>query len=128
MRVASWVADRVGGGGFVPPFTALGWEASGKIVGGVVFNCFTEHDIELTIAGRGAVTRQALRDIATYVFLQLGASRGSIRTRASRADIIDQALRIGFKREGYHPKLFGEDDGVSLGMTRADCRWLEDRQ
>jgi hypothetical protein len=124
LRIAAFVADQCGCG-FVRPYTTLGWERNGELVGGVVFNCFTGHDIELTLAGRGTVTRQAMRDIADYVFRQLGASRGSIRTRASRRDIIDQAERIGFKREGYHPRLFGDDDGVSFGMTRDDCRWLD---
>ncbi len=125
-RLAGYVSNAVGAE-IVGPFTALGWEVDGALAGAAVFNCFTGPDIEMTIAGRAAVTRQAMRTIADYVFRQLGVQRVSIRTRASRADVVDQAKRIGFSPEGYHPKLFGDDDGVSLGMTRDACRWLEMR-
>lgn len=125
VRVGAWLSNLVGAT-IVPPFTALGWEQRGTLTGAAVFNCWTGPDIEMTIAGRAAVTREAMRTIADYVFRQLGVARVSIRTRAGRKDVIDQAIRIGFSPEGYHPKLFGDDDGVSLGMTRAACRWLED--
>lgn len=122
--LAAFVSARIGAQ-IVPPFSALGWEINGQLAGAAVLNCFTGPDIEMTVAGRAAVTREAMRDIARYVFGQLKVERVSIRTRASRADVIDQAKRIGFSPEGYHPKLFGDDDGVSLGMTRDACRWME---
>ena len=121
--LAAYVSAQIGAE-IVAPFTALGWESAGKLAGVAVFNCFTGPDIEMTIAGRAAVTREAMRTIADYVFRQLKVERVSIRTRASRKDVVDQAIRIGFSPEGYHPKLFGDDDGVSLGMTRDACRWL----
>lgn len=122
--LAAFVSEQIGAQ-IVPPFTAMGWEQGGRLTGAAVFNCYTGPDIEMTVAGRAAVTRQAMRDIATYVFERLKVERVSIRTRASRQDVVDQAKRIGFSPEGYHPKLFGSDDGVSLGMTRDACRWLE---
>jgi RimJ/RimL family protein N-acetyltransferase len=122
-RVASWVAREVDADA-VPPFTAIGWEHHGVIVAGVVFNGFTGADVEMTLAWHAPLTRQAIRTISQYVFEQLGVRRVSIRTRASRRDVVDQAQRLGFKIEGHHPHLFQDDDGVSLGLLRADCRWL----
>lgn len=122
-RVASWVAEEVGAEA-VPPFTAIGWEHHGAIVAGVVFNGFTGADIEMTLAWRAPLSRQAIRTIAAYAFEQLRVRRISIRTRTSRRDVVDQALRLGFEVEGHHPQLFDDDDGVSLGLLRERCRWL----
>ena len=52
---------------FVPPFTAMGIESRGKIVGGVIFNVFEGADVHVSIAGRG-FTKGFLAEIGHYVF------------------------------------------------------------
>lgn len=122
--VAHWVADRTGVDCFQAPYTAFGWsDDSGEILGGVVFNNWNGANVELSVAGRGAVTRQAFRDIAEYCFGQLGLRRITMHTRATNLRLINQAERAGFAREGYRKDWFLEGDAIALVMLRSRCPW-----
>lgn len=122
--VAHWVAARCDVGQFQAPYTAFGWaDASGQIVGGAVFNAWNGANVELSLAGRGSVTRQAFRDIAAYVFGQLGCRRLSMVTKAANLRLVHQAERNGFAREGMRKDFFPDDDAVALVLLRSRCRW-----
>lgn len=123
-EVAKYVSDRIGRGLF-PPFTALGYENSaGQMTAGIVFNCWTGHDIDLTIANDGGLHRQLIWATAKYVLDQLGCSRGTIIVKKSDQKTYETALKFGFKVEGIKRFGFGDEDAVIMGMTREDCRWL----
>lgn len=123
-RVGDWVSQEMGLPGFVPPYSALGWlNHEGEMVGGVVFNGYTGPNVEASVAWSGVLTRGVLRHVRRYVFDQHQCRRITIHTRASNAGVINQAQRLGFKPEGTHPAFFADDDGVSLGLLRQDCRW-----
>jgi RimJ/RimL family protein N-acetyltransferase len=123
-RVADWVATLLGIPGFVPPYAALGWEGDdGMLVGGVVLNCWTGANVEANVAWTGPVVRSVLHHVKAYVFDQQKCRRITIHTKATRLDVIDQAKRMGFQFEGVHPAYYADDDGVSLGILRQNCRW-----
>ncbi len=123
-RVGDWVSQEIGIPGFVPPYSGVGWlNDEGDMVGGVVFNNFTGPNVEASVAWTGVLTRSVLRIIRQYVFEQHPCRRITIHTRASNAGVIDQARRLGFKPEGVHPAYFADDDGVSLGLLKDDCKW-----
>jgi hypothetical protein len=123
-RVGKWVATKVDVEGFIPPYTALGWEnAEGELVGGIIFNNFTGANVELSVAWDGPVPRAMLKHVRKYVFGQHKCRRITIHTRKSRLDVISQAERLGFETEGFHPGFFADDDGVSLGLLKHNCRW-----
>jgi RimJ/RimL family protein N-acetyltransferase len=111
-------------GQFQAPYTAIGWtDEAGAILGGAVFNNWNGANVELSLAGRGSISRQAFRDIARYVFGQLGCRRLTMHTKASNLRLILQAERNGFAREGMRKDFFPDDDAVSLVMLRSRCRW-----
>lgn len=123
-RVAQWVGARIDMGQFCPPYVALGWEDEhGELKGGAVFNNWTGSNVELSIAGRGVVTRQAFRTIADYCFRQLGCRRISMHTKAENLRLIMQAKRCGFAHEGFRKDFYPDDDAVALVMLRSHCKW-----
>lgn len=123
-RVARWVAARCDVGQFQAPYTAFGWaDEGGEIVGGCVWNNWNGANVELSLAGRGAVTRQAFRDMAEYAFRQIGVRRITMHTKARNHRLIDQAKRNGFAVEGYRKHFFPDDDAAALVLLRDHCRW-----
>jgi RimJ/RimL family protein N-acetyltransferase len=108
---------------FEPPTTAIGrTDDEGQIVAGIVFNCWTGPDIELTVAALpGGVSRALLRRAAAYVFDEHGCIRASFTTESQ--EVVDLALRLGAQTEGRKRHLFGPGrDGVILGILREDWK------
>lgn len=106
-----------------PPYVAIGRaDAEGQIVAGIVFNCWTGRDIELTVAALpGGITRSLLRRAAAYVFHEAGCDRASFTTESQ--EVVDLALRLGAQTEGRKRHLFGLGrDGVILGILREDWK------
>lgn len=120
-RVARFVGNRVENL-IYPPFTAMGVEEDGEIVAGVVFNSFTGHDIEVTVAGKaGAFTRGFIRQVGRYVFQQAKCLRLSITTCDPR--VMDIARRLGARGEGCKRHFFGRNrDGMLFGLLREDWK------
>lgn len=134
-EVASWAAERLNLKAlgslrktFVRPYVAIGIENGKGYCGAYVLNQFTGPDIELTIAGRGAVSRTALSVIYDYVFNQLGCLRISATCRTDNTQAIRLAERLGFKREGMSRKKFGNSNAVLLGLLREEYRYGNGRR
>ena len=112
-RVARFVGAQIGSI-IYPPFTCMGLEQDGEIVGGAVFNCFTGHDIELTLAGR-VWSRPFLKALGEYAFKQLGCIRVQMTTEQEA--VARYAERLGGKREGVLRNKFGRGrDGIVIGL------------
>lgn len=120
-RVAAYVGERVGAI-INPPYTAAGLERDGRIVAGIIFNCFTGFDVEVTVAGEpGAFTKDFVRQAARYVFETLGCLRFSITTE--QPHVIEIAERLGAQVEGRKRNLFGKGrDGTVLGLLKEDWK------
>lgn len=120
-RVARFVGERCGTI-IYPPFTCMGIERDGAIIGGAVFNCFTGHDVEMTVAGEAvAFTRRFYRAVRHYVFNQMGCLRVSATTESNQ--VVELALRLGFKVEGVKRDHFGAGrDGVVLGILQGEWK------
>ena len=119
-RVAPFVGQRIGAI-IYPPFTAMGIEQNGNIIGGAVFNCFTGHDVEVTVAGKGW-TRGFFESVGAYVFDQLGCGRITVTTEHEAVARI--AERLGGKREGVLRDKFGRGrDGIVLGVLEQEYRF-----
>jgi hypothetical protein len=124
--VAAMVAARIPNISF-GEYTALGVVRRGKLVGGVVYHNYVEHDIQVSIAVDGA-SFMPWRGLFAYPFGQLGCSRitAMIGRKNKKSRKIAEAL--GFKLEGVHPKgLDGQQDAMSYGLLKEDCRWIKDR-
>lgn len=119
-RVPAFVSALVGKR-FVPPFTAMGVERDGEVVGGVVFNVFEGADLHVTVAGRG-FNRGFLADVGAYVFQQLGCERMTVLTEQPR--IVRIAERLGGQLEGLLRNHFGPGrDGFLVGILREEYKY-----
>ena len=119
-RVARFVGNRIRAV-IYPPFTAIGIEKDGEIVAGAVFNCFTGHDVEITVAGKGW-TRAFFRAVGEYVFDNLKCGRFQFTTESE--DTARLAERLGGVREGILRDKFGPGrDGIVLGVLRSEYRF-----
>lgn len=122
--MADFVIRTIGCDAFSPPYTTIGVvDRAGRIVGGWVFNGYTGPNVEVSLAGRGAIARGVLRAVAHYVFQQLGCRRATAHIKSRNVRALLQAERGGWRREGMHAGWFYDDDAVSLGITRETCRW-----
>lgn len=132
-EVAAWAAQRLNRPGmarltapFVRPFTAIGVERDGEIVGALVFNVFTGPDIEVTLVGDRIWTRAIIRAASHYVFRQLKCVRLTVTIQAANDWHERIAERLGFVREGVVRDKFGiGQDGILMGMLREECRWID---
>lgn len=117
--VAAYVAGRLETN-YYPPFTALGVEQDGVIVAGIVFNCWTGPDVQLSIAAEpGAMSRRFLRRVGLYITQELGCIRATIETE--QPHVVEMALRMGGQIEGMKRDLYGEGrDGTVIGVLKKD--------
>ena len=127
--VAGMVAARIPNLTF-DKYTALGVVRRGVLVGGVVYHHYIGHDIQVSIAfdSPGWALPGTLRALFDYPFNQLGCRRmtATIGRKNKKSRKICEGL--GFKLEGVHPKgLDGQQDAMSYGLLKEDCRWIKDR-
>ena len=122
-----WVAERINQPGFQSGAVAIGIGDGARIRGAVVYECVNQADCYMHVASDGSgrwLTREFLTHVFAYPFIQLGLRRVTAMVPAKNAHAIRFDEKLGFKREGYHPHGIPDDDLVSLGMLRADCRFI----
>lgn len=119
-RVAAFVSESLGFG-FVPPYTSMGIEQDGAIVGGVLFNVFEGADVHISVAGRGW-NRSFFRAVGAYVFGQLGYLRMTAITE--NTEVVRLAERLGGVIEGALRNHFGPGrDGFIVGILKEDWKF-----
>jgi RimJ/RimL family protein N-acetyltransferase len=119
-RVAKFISDAVGKG-FVPPFTCMGIERDGQIIGGALFNVYEQPDIHVTVAGKGW-TRGFFAEVGQYVFGTLKCER--ITAITEQPKVVRIAERLGGQVEGCLRHHFGKGrDGYVIGILKDDYRW-----
>lgn len=126
-RLLPWAAGRVGLIKFRRDAYTIGLERDGGLVAVVVYDNFSDTDVNMHIASDGSrswMNKELLVSAFAYPFIQLRLNRvtGMVPARNSAALAFDEHL--GFVREGYHPKAAHGDDIVSLGMLRENCRFI----
>lgn len=128
--VAQFVAERIPhlpGGQFRGGVSALGAVKDEKLIGGVVFTDYREHDIDVSLAFDDPrwVRKALLGRLFAYPFVDLGCAR--ITALTADDDRMQKFMRwIGWRQEGRHVQaLDGTHDMLSWRMLRSECRWLE---
>lgn len=116
--VTLWMEQTIGTR-FVPPFTSIGWEDNGQITAGFLFNMYTEHDVEVTLAAT-RIPRALMKATFSYVVHTLGCRRATFRTRADNFPAQKALMRLGAKLEGTQRLYFGDCDGLLYGILKED--------
>ena len=118
-RAARFVAERLGFSP-CPPFTVMGVDRDGEIIGAVLFNQFEGAGVHVTAAGKGW-TLPFMRALGDYVYRQLGCERMTLTTESE--DVARYAERLGGRREGLLRSHFGAGrNGIIVGVLR--CVYL----
>lgn len=109
------------------PYAAMGWvDEAGSIRTAVLLNDFNGANIELHLVG--SISRQVIRDICRYAFLQLGVQRITAKPYRSNPPLRRTVERIGFKLEGVMKRYYGPrtgDDAMILRLDRdAAEKWI----
>lgn len=119
--------------GFASDAVALGVVRHGRLLGGAVFDQYSEHAGHANIFMSAAfdspawATRKTLRRLYSYPFIQIGCRRMTTITQATNTAALRADLKMGFKVEGTIRCMFpGDVDGVALGMLREECVWIRD--
>lgn len=93
----------------------------GRIVGGVLLTNYTGFGVELTLAGKGCISRSAWQAIGDMAFGELGCERISVTTRKSNKRVCRLAPRLKFKFEGVARRYYGKEDGVMFSLLRDEA-------
>lgn len=127
--VADWVG-KITGKPFHAPFTTIGIiDSEGTLTGGYVFTGYNGDGVELSLAGRGVVSRDGWKAVLDYVFGQMGCVRLQMHTSRRNKRVcknLHELFPKGF--EGIAKKFYGRDDGVCFALTTDDlatfrARW-----
>jgi L-amino acid N-acyltransferase YncA len=126
-RVLAWMARKVDAPFFSADAKAIGWEAGGVLIGGVVFELWSGPNIYMHVAVEdgAVVTRKDLRIAFAYPFQHLNCKRitGLVRADNLKAQRFDEHL--GFRLEGRMRQAAADGtDMLVYGMLSDECRWL----
>lgn len=125
-RLLPWAQERIGVRFRRDAYT-IGLERDGEIVAVVVFDNFSEADVNMHIASDGSrawLNKSLLVAAFAYPFIQLGLRRVTGMVPAKNTAALKFDEHIGFVREGYHRNATPDDDLVSLGLLRQSCRFI----
>jgi RimJ/RimL family protein N-acetyltransferase len=109
-------------------FEAVGLEHGGEMIAACIYNHFTGIDICMHIAAKqdaNWLTNRFLQAAFAYPFKQLGCLRVTGCVAAKNTHALDFSKHLGFILEGVKRCGLPDDDEVILGMTRAECRFIE---
>lgn len=127
-EIVAWVADRIPDASFRDDAKAIGISRDGVLVGGVVFDTFSDSSCFISVASDGSahwMNKEFILTVFAYPFLQLGLKRLTAVISEDNAASLNFVQAFGFRDEGRlreaAPK--GEDLRV-FGLLRRECRHL----
>ncbi|HEX5362327.1 MAG TPA: GNAT family protein [Fluviicoccus sp.] len=126
-RLLPWARERIGIHAFRRDAYTIGLERHGELVAVVVYDGFSDVDVNMHIASDGTrqwMSKELLVAAFAYPFIQLGMRRVTGMVPASNKQALAFDEHLGFVREGYHPNAMPGDDIVSLGLLRENCRFI----
>lgn len=123
----AWAAERIGLIRFKDDAKAIGIKRRGQLIAVVVYDAFAECDVNMHVASDGSrywLTREVLKVVFHYPFVQLGLRRVTGLIPTKKADAIRFNAHLGFKLEGLCPEAMPDDDLQIRGMLRRECRFI----
>lgn len=129
--VADWVSHQLGWRpNSFEKFTAIGVSRNNELIAGVVYSEYRpdDGDIRISIASTSPLwaTKQNIRSLLYYPFVQLGCRRVTTITPKHLRRARKFLIGIGFKLEGLMRESVDGRDACIYGMLRKECKWLED--
>ena len=124
--LSAWAGERIGIADW-GPCKSIGVLRDHEVVAVAVFNNWIHPNIEISFvtSSHRWATREAIRAILAYPFVQLQCKRITSTTKATNQRARAFLCRLGFREEGYHPDVFEDDDAVSYGLLARDAaRWI----
>ena len=88
-----------------------------------LFTRFCPFHCEMTVMAKYG-TRKYLREVFSYPFLKLGYNRVNAFVRVDNQKSHFLCQRLGFKKEAYLQRWYGNADGIMYGMLKENCKWL----
>ncbi len=124
-EVAAWVGERIGRKDWFAPM-AFGVTKDDELVGGVVYDNYRGHDVEMSCAGKpGWLDRWLIRAFFEYPFGHLGCQRVTAIVREDNVHALAFDRRLGFCPQGFIPDWLEPGvGGIVHGMSKANCRWI----
>lgn len=126
--IVDWVAGRTNEFGRFGSKIGIGWRKNGRIVAGVVYTDFNGPNVVCHIAAEGKrwATREYLRVIFDYPFVQLNCARITVCVGEGNKASRNFVEHLGFTREanltGAHPT----GDLIIYRMRKTECRYLRE--
>jgi RimJ/RimL family protein N-acetyltransferase len=102
---------------FYPPYTVIGIEKQGRIVGGWLFNDYNGYNVDITVALDTSLTPGMLKAVKAYLFEKMRVCRVTGRCRESNAKSALMMRRLGFVWEGRQPFYYGKESSSIYGYT-----------
>lgn len=102
----------------------LGWECNGLITAGVVYEDWTDSNVEVHIAFDRPITKTFLRAMFAYPFRQLQVNRITGGARSTNDKAILFAERLGFTREAVQRRYWLDSDRILYVMHKDNCPWM----
>jgi hypothetical protein len=99
---------------FAQPLIGFVIKDGPAINGAVIFNGWTDQNIDMTGVGMGCWTPGVIRYLARYCFKQLGVKRVSAQTRASNTKARNALVAMGFVGEGFCEDWFPDGEAAVL--------------
>jgi RimJ/RimL family protein N-acetyltransferase len=124
--MALWAQKRLPGFiGWSGAYIAIGFEQAGEIKGAVVFTNCTPTNINAAIVLDAPLTRQFLRAVFYYPFLQLKVKRITALVDASNEKSMSLTKKLGFKQEGrLREAAVDGGDTLVFGILHRECKYL----
>lgn len=127
--VIRWASRAIPGFTPSPGAKALGVVHKGELIAGVIYERFNGVHMEVAITAKHGspwASRQALKHLFGYPFVQMGCVAISALVPMSNLTSLNLATKLGFEPEAYVK--YAAPDGspmVVLKMFRENCRWID---
>lgn len=126
-RFGNWALKRVPYVETWGQFTAIGLERDGEPIAATIYHDYTYSNILMSFAaipGKRWLTREYLRAIFRYPFVQLGCRRVTGVIASRNSDSLRFAHKLGARVDGVLKHALPDDDLVVMGILKEDCRWI----
>ena len=124
-EVARFILERqIPGHRFVPPFSGFVVHEDGRPAGAYVLNCFTGHDVEISVAVLEPWSIGVVRAIAQQCFQGLGVARVTAKTRASNMGARAALMACGFRLEVMARDFFGDENAAVYVLLKREQKLL----